>query len=502
MIGPSQEICCGIGLAEPIVRSTGTGARSRSTAAEKSVARGGGRNGSKTAFGYHFVDQSRNRRKISTAACKPENEVLSDRDREKLAENARDCDRNFAVAAWALRRHLDFVATWRFHCRAKDKGLRRDVEAYVKSREKRQAFDASGRHPRRRWFRLAEARRILDGDVFGVRLEEGTVQALECEQCRTPGKPPAEYSDPKRWRSGVYCDQAGRPEAFAFHYQDRNQWYLDRVVPAAKVWHHAYWGGRFRQSRGLSPIAAGLASLVDAYEGVDMVSARLKVEQLFAMAMYRSAEDSPAPISVLGENDEEESDSDQPRYEIDFGRGPIFLDLDPGDRAEFLQGASPSQTAREFIGDLIGVALKSIDIPRSFWDEAYATFHGSRSAALLYVKGCEEKREDVRDLHIDWTDWQLARAFSDGDLLIPSGEESIPYVWHSAGVPWWNPSVEVTASLKAIDGKITSRQRVVEETLGVDFFDLLEELADEEGAINAAFPLIGVGQAPVKGKPV
>jgi capsid protein len=494
MLALNQEIVCGMGLAAPIVRNA-PGRAAKSGAGRPTG--GAAHRRVKTAFGYHFLDTSRNRRQISSSLAKHEDAVLSDRDREKLSENARDVDRNFAVAAWAIRRHLDFVSTWRFHCRAADRGLRRDVEAYIRDRERAANFDYTGRHPRRRFFRLLEARRVLDGDAFGVRLANGTVQGIEAEQIRNPSDPPAPWDSDDDWSSGVFSDAAGRPQAYAVHYQDGSSWQLDRAVPAAHCWHHAYWGGRLRQTRGISPMTAGLSTLVDTYEGIDLLTARLKVDQLFALALTRNADDAPAPITEILTGSDGEEDTDRPRYEVDFGRGPVMLDLDPGDDAKFLTSNSPAAEARAFIQDLIAISLSALDIPVTFWDSTKATFSGGRSAALLYVKACEEKREDVRDLHIDWTDWQLARAFANGDLLPPSGMDTIPYVWHSAGIPWWNPGVEVRASVEAIDNKLTSRQRVVEETLGVDFFDLLDELASEEEAIGERFPVVGAGAAPV-----
>jgi len=106
--------------------------------------------------------------------------------------------------------------------------------------------------------------------------------------------------------------------------------------------HFGYFD-RFDQVRGVSPMAAGVNTLRDTYEGFDYALAKMKVSQLFGLAFFREKSDpvdQPSP-----------SDDDGAGYEVDFGRGPVLLDLDPGDRAEFLESKSPATEFQQFLAD-------------------------------------------------------------------------------------------------------------------------------------------------------
>jgi capsid protein len=428
-----------------------------------------------TALGYHVVDQSRNRRQVSSSNLKTEDETLKRRDREKLIETARDADRNWALAGWMVRKHLDFVATQKFHCRAADRGLRKDVEEYVESRMAARVCDATRRHDLDAWLRLAESRAVLDGDVFGVRLATGQLQAVEGIYCRDPGRSTPAYPSRDRWVQGVYEDDFGGPLAYCFHGRRAGDAEAEEIVPADRVLQHAYFG-RFHQSRGVGLIAPGLATLVDTYEICDYAVAKAKVAQLFALALYRQGTTSPAPTYQAAQTDPSVQPSAgataQPKYEIDFGKGPQFLDLEPGERAEFLSTNTPGIDP-QFLRLLLIVTLSALDMPYCWLDASDANFFGNRGALILYLQSARAKRKRLIDLRKDWTEWQLTRAYATGDLLRPA--EPVKYVWQPAGIPFWNPSQEVNAHLDAIDGCLDTRTRVIQETLGEDFDDLLEQ---------------------------
>lgn len=425
-----------------------------------------------TAFGYHVVDTSRNRREIAAGNLKTEDRTLDRAKRERLIETARDSQRNFAITAWMVRKHLDFVCTHNFHCRAADRGLRNDVEAYLATRTQPDAFDVRGRHPLNRWIRILESRAVIDGDAFGIRLADGSMQAVESIYCRNPGRRLKDY-DPKRWESGCYLTPAGKTAAYNFRTEPDAQQPQDTVVPRAKVFQHGYFD-RFDQVRGVGLITPGLANAVDLYETLDFAVAKAKVQQLFALAIYQDGATSPAPITTVGQAGETTGGAQAPtsKREIDFGKGPVFLDLEPGEKAEFLT-VNGQGLDRDFLRTLCILTLSALDLPYCWLDASDANFFGNRGALILYLQSARQKRKPIVRILSEWTDWQLERAFVAGDLLRPS--QPIPYVWQAEGVPFWNPSQEVNAHLQAIDGLLDTRRRVVEETLGKDWDDLLEE---------------------------
>lgn len=433
------------------------------------------RNAARTAFGYHVVDTSRNRRQIPAANLKTEDKTLTRTKRERLIETARDANRNFAVTAWCVRKHLDFVTSHHFHCRAKDRGLRDDIEQFIESQMKKDAFDARGRHPMDRWMRILEARAVLDGDVFGIRLANGTMQAAEGIYCRNPRqKLPGFKTD--QWEHGVYLDSAGKALAYCFATRPQTDQSIDQVLSRDKVVHHGYFD-RFDQARGIGLVTPGLANAVDLYETLDYAVAKAKVAQLFALAIYRQGDASPAPVtSVQTAGDTTNPAAPKSHHEIDFGKGPAFLDLDPGERAEFLYNQSPGIDP-EFLRTLCILTLSALDLPYCWLDASDANFFGNRGALILYLQSARQKRKAIVTVRNEWTDWQLERAFVNGDLLRPS--EAIPYRWQAEGVPFWNPAQEVTAHVTAIENCLDTRRRIVEETLGVDWDDLIQEAAYE-----------------------
>jgi hypothetical protein len=62
-------------------------------------------------FGYDAVE-SKNRRQAPTGRLRSEDKELLPHQRRKLTSAARDIHRNFTIAAWAIRKHLDYVSTF------------------------------------------------------------------------------------------------------------------------------------------------------------------------------------------------------------------------------------------------------------------------------------------------------------------------------------------------------------------------------------------------------
>jgi len=450
-------------------------------------------NAARSVFGYHVVDTSRNRRQIPAANLKTEDKTLTKNKRERLIETARDANRNFAVTAWCVRKHLDFVTSHHFHCRAKDRGLRDDIEAYIAERMKPDAFDRRGRHHMDRWMRILEARAVLDGDIFGIRLSDGTMQAAEGIYCRNPKREVHGYKR-EQWEHGVYLDEAGKAKAYCFATRPQLDQSIDQIVSRDKVVHHGYFD-RFDQARGVGLVTPGLANAVDLYETLDYAVAKAKVAQLFALAIYRQGETAPAPVTNVQQGAGQTTNPEAPKsqHEIDFGKGPAFLDLEPGERAEFLHNQSPGIDP-EFLRTLCILTLSALDLPYCWLDASDANFFGNRGALILYLASCKQKRKSIVTVRNDWTDWQLERAFANGDLLRPS--QPIPFKWQAEGVPFWNPAQEVSAHVTAIENVLDTRQRVVEETHGVDWEDLLEQAQYEHEQLVERGLLPATAKAP------
>lgn len=441
---------------------------------------------STTASGYDAAD-SRNRRRTVTGRTQAEDKILDKRKRLILTANSRDLSRNFAVAAWAIRKHLDYTTAFSFQAKTKDKALNEAVESFIERAARRENFDVARRHPLRRAVRIAEACRVKDGDLAWVKLApsgpaRGTIQAIEGDLIETPTQGLPDGFDPEEWVHGVRVNQSGVARSYAICKRTNgSQKELKRIVQSGNVLFHAFYD-RFDQVRGVSPIASALNWFRDTYEGFEYALAKVKVAQLFGLAFHR---DAPEPIfgegTATATADADEDGTEDSGYEVDLTSGVYTLDLDPGDRVDLLESKTPSGETVDFLKLMIHVALRSLDIPFSFFDESFTNFYGSRGGLIQYLKSCKTKIQDLQDLLNGWSRWRLGLAVADGELILPAGMafDDLTWEWVPDGVPWWDPVKEVTGHRAAVEAGFTSPQRVCKET-GTDLETNLRERAEAE----------------------
>lgn len=446
-------------------------------------------------FSYDATE-TRGRRRTAPTYSGPEDSILDTTRRRKAIDNGRDIARNFAVASWMIRRHLDYVASFEFHCRTGNVDFDYQVERFIERWSRPYNCDAAGRHSLHKMIRIAETRRVVDGDVGLLKLSDGRIQGIESDRIRNPLGEIMETTRRGEWVHGVRVDDAGRAASYAVYRREKNRLVYDRIVPAARMCMLGYFD-RFDQVRGISPLMAALNPLRDVYENFDLALAKSKISQLFAMAIYSEATQGTGEHIVTEEGDDPPSGN---RYEVDFGRGPIKLELDPGDRAEFLESRNPSSEFQNFTTLVMQVALKALDIPYSFYNESFTNFFGSRAAWLHYQRSCIPKQADIRDLLNRLTIWRLMLAILDGDLVLPRGVEldDVSFEWVATGMPWWDPAKEINGDLLAIGAGLDNPQRIVKERGRGDWYDNIDRIAEARAyAEMKGVPLsfIAAGQA-------
>lgn len=437
-------------------------------------------------LGYDAVEE-KHRRQPASGLLRDEESDLPAGKRRKLVSSTRHLRQSFEMCRWALDKHLDFVADHAFQCRSGDRKFDAVVEQLIARRSRAEHFDVAGRHTRAQAIRLAEACAVIDGDVLPVRLASGHVQFIEGDRVRDPERTEfgllAQARDPQpKWKQGVRVGPGGRTIGYAVHRRtDHAGFEFEREIGADVARLHA-WFDRFDQVRGVSPLAAAVNRFRDLYESLDYSMAKLKVASLFGLVLFRDAVDAAGDVHER-EDDEDDPDA-KPKYDVDFGRGPVLLDLEPGDKAEFLENKTPATESQEFWKAMISMALKALGIPYSFWDEAYTNFFGSRAALMLYLKHVRKRREAVQDLLYWWSDWQLRLAVMRGELVLPGGMSVDQLLYACSfipdGVPWWDPSKEIRADVMAIAAGLRTRTEIRRERYGDDWHDVIDELADEE----------------------
>lgn len=425
-------------------------------------------------FKYDAVD-STGRRKAVAPNSRPEDSILDSGRRSKLIANARDLHRNYSLAAWAIRRHLDYVAAFEFQARTPDKEFNKRLERLVAEWSKPHNFDAAGRHSLNRFVRIVEARAVLDGDVGILKLRDGRLQAIESDRIRNQNG--STHEGEGEWVHGVRVNSAGRALAYAIakrtHFGGLE---FEREVPARNLCLHGYFD-RFDQVRGVSPLASALNPFRDTYEASTYALSLMKVQQFFSLIINRKAGDQ---LGVVSQINQDETEPARKQYEIDLGRGPGMLDMDPGDDAKFLQSNNPSGEFQQFTRFTIDIALKALDIPFSFYDEAHTNFFGSRGAWLHYERACEAKRQALGDLLTRLTWWRIVLWWLNDELELPAGTplEELAFEWFPSGVPWWDPAKEIAADLSAVSAGFDTPQRITKERGRGDWFDNIDRIAE------------------------
>jgi lambda family phage portal protein len=442
----------------------------------------------RTSFGYDAI-QGKGKRREPTGILRSEDQELLGGARRRLVSQSRDAVRNFAIAGWMIRRHLDYTSTFKFQARTGSRELDARIEGKIAEQCEPERCDVAGRHGFADLVRLAEGRRIIDGDVGVLKIKGRRLQAIEGDRIRS-----GPVGDSMGWSGttaangwydyghGVATDKYGRATAYSINKRTWGGGFVyEKTVDARNLYLHAHFD-RFDQVRGVSPIAAGLNSLIDVYENFDYALAKAKVAQLFALAIKRKDDSPLAGETMLSEERQEEGG---PRYQFDPGRGPAKLELDPGDEAEFLTADTPGPSFLDFNTIVIGVALKCVDIPMSFYDESYTNYSGARQALLQYEQAAKVKRNSVRRLCNYVTDWWVRDFDRQGELPKSVRADLIRYEWVHAGLPWLDPLNEIQANIAAISAGLDTRTRILAEQ-GRDFPDVVRELSAETKLLQDA----------------
>ena len=430
---------------------------------------------SKIYLGRYEGAEPNQKRKSPGSYTRGVDQELDQRKRRVAIENARDLDKNFAIAAWAIRKHLDYVSSFNFEPQTGDANVDRQLSELMAEYSQPENCHVARRHGLADVVRLAEAARTVDGDVLLVKLSSGHLQAIESDRIENP--PNAQNlttpdKDPE-WVNGVRIAKGGKARAYSIY--RRSEWSgreWERNVAAENVFHHGYFQ-RFDQVRGVSPLMSALNSFRDTYEGLGYAIAKAKVTQLFGLVINSAGSDSFGNHTANGDG----------TFKVDFGEGPFKMELEQDESASILESNSPPMELQQFLNSTIAIAIKALDLPFSFYDESFTNFNGSRIAGIHYAKACEPKVAQNQKLLDGITRWRLAGYFLAGRLTLPRGWtlDNLSWEWIPKGSDWWNPLQEVQSHELALKLGITTRQQIVKERLGKDWeTDILPQIQRED----------------------
>jgi len=442
------------------------------------------------ALGYDATRHT-GKRKTPAARVLSEDQELRQLPRRQLITSVRDLNRNFAAPAFAIRRHLDYVSTFHFRSKTGIRELDIDINNWMRWWSLPANCDSAGRHSLPRLVRMMEMRRTIDGDVLINRLADGRIQLIEGDRIQTFGGIPYAdlgIEDPRWVIGGVWVNENGRANSYMVF--RRPPWLAgllwDRAIPAKFADLFGYFD-RVDQVRGISPVAAAANTFRDLYEGFDYALVKLKVAQFLAVLFTRGGSESLGITETREGETDPKADPDKPRYDMDMNRSPVALDMDQGDDARIIESQQPSNEMQQFSKMMIMVALKSLDIPLSFFDESFANYSGSQLAKVQYVESAKPKQADVRMMLDKITRWRLGLAVADGDIELPANMNAtaLKWEWTHAGIPIYDEVKDTTAAIARINAGLSSAIREAKK-LGLDVFELIDETAEVQDYAAAA----------------
>ena len=423
-------------------------------------------------FGYSAAKDSLTRQPVCTNLMSTDRE-LNTHDRKTVIARSRDLAVDSALVKWALERHADYNSRYAFQSQTGNRELDDQIEQIVKEWSKRGNFEVTGRHSLSEFIRLVEICRTIDGDIGIIKLADGRVQAIESDRIRTPN----DNDSSKEWIHGVKTNAAGAAIEYAVHSRRRyGNYELERIVPAEHLILHGYYS-RFDQVRGVGLLVCAANDFQDIKESFNYALAKAKMMQLFGLKFTRSDDAEPLP----GNMQDEANDKKEQRRLALRDKASYMIELEPNENVESISDTQPSNQFQDYTKLMMMVALKSLNICYSMFDEHHTNFYGSRSAINHYIESCKPKRESNQYLLTHLTRWKLAHEILAGRLTLPENMtvNDLWFDWTPAGIPWWKPDEEAKGFATVVASGFDSPSAIC-RSLGRDFKDIVDERKRDE----------------------
>lgn len=391
---------------------------------------------SPTQLGYEAVAQSPTRRPIAYSG-RSEDRELTAYERKALISESRDEQRNFALAGFALRKHLQFVSYYRFSAETPHREFNRALERRVQLWKDRKQCDAAKRSNFDELITLIESHRAVDGDVGILRRSDCKIQIIEADRIKNPRNVGDIDTD---WVHGVKLTPEGEAEKYQIWRRlPSGDMEPEREVDAAYFDLLAFRQRR-DQIRGVSLFAPALKTIAYLYDGLDYALAKLKLEQMMGLVTTLEDGGNIANVETTDPNDVDK------QLRESFGRDLFHLALKTGEDARFMESNNPSQNFQTFCELVTRLVFSALDLPYSFFDGSKTNFYGSKGEFEQYLDTVEKKQGPTIEMLNEWIfDWLLPNWLYDpNDPLVeywPSGwkldDLRGDVGWRGSGLPSW-----------------------------------------------------------------
>ena len=427
-------------------------------------------------LGYDAVEQTPTRRPLAYSV-RSEDRELTMHERRTLISESREEQRNFALAGFALRKHLQFVSYYRFSAETPNKEFNRALERRVALWKDRKNCDAAKRSNFDELITLIESHRAVDGDVGILRRSDGRIQIIESDRIKNPREVGDLDTD---WIHGVKCSEEG--EALLYQIWKRTPFgdmEPERVVDAS-CFDLLAFRNRRDQIRGVSLFAPALKTIAYLYDGIDYALAKLKLEQMIGLVTKL---DDGGNIAAVETTDPNKVDQ---QVRESFGRDLFHLALKNDEDAHFMESNNPSANFQSFCELVTRLVFSALDLPYSFFDGSKTNFYGSKGEFEQYLDTVEKKQAPTISMLNEWVfDWLLPNWLTDPrDPLFeywPDGwridDLRGDVGWRGSGLPSWRLFEYVKETQTAINAGLVDPYALA-DSFGESFVKNVEKLGE------------------------
>ncbi|MDB5296850.1 MAG: hypothetical protein JWO31_2833 [Phycisphaerales bacterium] len=428
----------------------------------------------------------------------------------QMREYARAMDRDDAMIGTALDRAADNKVQGGFRLDPKtgDKGLDAELAGrWQEWAEDPARCDTSGEHEFTQIEWLVQRAESLDGDAFALPTEDGALQILESDRCRTPG------NTSRNVVLGVELDGRRRRVSYFFTKQERLEPYqqVNRVGDFERrmayddegncqVFHVAN-PTRKTQTRGVTAFRA-VFDIAGMWEDTNFA---LLVKEQISAAFGIFFEQTQQGYAINPQTGAREQESSPNMTFVNEGLSPGQKILLPfGVKASaYTPNISTSET-RQHMRDLLQLIGVQLGLPLQVLliDPSETNFSGWRGAMdqMKLIFGRQQKNL-ISEFHKPVYQWQvrrwLATPAAEGGLgpvarrMAEQGGAVFRHTWHPPTWPYVNPLQDATAdALRLSTGQASLR--MVHAESGRDFQQVARDnVADIEFWIGEAIEAAG-----------
>jgi len=430
-------------------------------------------------FRYHAGQNNRNRDNVipdprsEDAFWEDGYEVAATRAREQL--------RNYSVLSWMIDKHNDFVSSFDIQFMTGKDWLDDWLTELLAWWSEAENFDVGGRYALHQYLRVNDAQKVLTGDMGTLKLADGRVMAVVGDQI---GNGYGRHNE--NWFRGVYVHSV-TTKPLLYRVLKRNiqdggvsNEFFD--VNADNFYLHANRKHYPNLIRGISPIANAINSLQDCYEGINWHLVKMKIAAMLGVVTFESGKSKMPPQRhnpVTGEVVKDDGKSKYDNVAVKLGDGVASLSMDVGDSIQVIESKIPSTESQTFYEAVTLLALKSLNIPYSFYREDFTNFYGSRGALMHYLRACESPRKANIDFLNHHLKWRIAKWITDGYIKLSKGYDVRKIRWQCVprGFPWWDPSKEISGIIKAINAGLMTPQEACLQT-GTNYYENIEQIKE------------------------